>query len=241
VRQSVSNRRLIAHNAHISWQGPAAIQGDIIMKPILFGTLAVFALSACQSIGDKTLIGAGAGAVVGAGVGVLAGGNDTRNAAIGAAVGAIAGGAIGAYMDKQERELRESTQNTGIEVERIGDQIALTMPSGLTFDVNSSAVKSGFQTPLNDVAASLANNPKTAVDIIGHASSDGDDYSNQVLSEQRANSVKSYLTSHGLQTVRVNSYGMGETQPVADNATQAGREANRRVEILLTPIVEDGA
>lgn len=211
------------------------------MKPILIGTLAIFALGSCESIGDKTLIGAGAGAVIGAGVGVLAGGDDKRNAAIGAAVGAIAGGAVGVYMDKQEEELRQATQNTGIEVARVGDQIALTMPSGLTFDVNSSTVKPGFQPPLSDVASSLAGNPKTAVDIIGHASSDGDDAYNQRLSEERATSVRNYLTAQGLQAVRVNSYGLGETQPVADNATLEGRMANRRVEILLTPIVEDGA
>ncbi|MEE9381285.1 MAG: OmpA family protein, partial [Hyphomonadaceae bacterium] len=145
------------------------------------------------------------------------------------------------YMDKQEEELRQATQNTGIEVARVGDQIALTMPSGLTFDVNSSTVKPGFQPPLSDVASSLVGNPKTAVDIIGHASSDGDDAYNQRLSEERATSVRNYLTAQGLQAVRVNSYGLGETQPVADNATLEGRMANRRVEILLTPIVEDGA
>ncbi len=211
------------------------------MKPVLFGTLAVLTLSSCQYFGDKTLVGAGAGAVIGAGVGVLAGGDDKRNAAIGAVVGAIAGGAVGAYMDKQEEELRRAAQNTGIEVARIGDQIALTMPSGLTFDVDSATVKPGFQAPLNDIASALVDSPKTAVDIIGHASSDGDNDYNQRLSEQRAASVQSYLQGQGLQPVRVTSYGMGETRPVADNSTRAGREANRRVEIVLTPIVENGA
>ena len=210
------------------------------MKPVLIGALAALALTSCQNIGDKTLIGAGAGAVVGAGVGVLAGGNDKRNAAIGAAVGAIAGGAVGAYMDKQERELRQATQGTGIGVTRQGDQIALTMPSRITFDVNSATVKSAFKASLSDVAATLVQNPKTAVDVIGHASSDGDNDYNQRLSEQRALSVKNYLTGQGLQPVRINSYGMGETQPIADNSTREGREANRRVEILLTPIVEGG-
>jgi len=61
------------------------------------------------------------------------------------------------------------------------------------------------------------------------------------LSERRASSVQTYLANSGVQSVRLNAIGMGETQPIADNATQAGRAANRRVEILLTPIVEDGA
>lgn len=209
------------------------------MRALLIGAMAVMVLGGCQNIGDKTLIGAGAGAVAGAGLGTLAGGDDKRNAAVGAVVGGLAGAAVGAYMDKQEEELRRATQGTGIGVERQGDQIALNMPSNITFDVDSAAVKPGLQPSLNDVAATLVNYPKTTVDIIGHASSDGDDAYNQRLSEQRAASVQSYLVGQGMQPVRARAIGMGETQPIADNSTQAGRAANRRVEILLTPVVED--
>jgi len=210
------------------------------MKTTLIVIAALGLTTACQNgISNRTMGTTAAGAVIGAGIGVLAGGNDTRNAAIGAVVGGIAGASVGVYMNKQEEELRRKTEGTGIGVERKGDQIALTMPSNITFGVNSADVQPGFQTSLNDVAQTLRDYPSTAVDIIGHASSDGDDASNQALSEQRARSVRTYLVSTGMEQVRINAIGMGETQPVADNATATGRSANRRVEILLTPVVDE--
>lgn len=207
-----------------------------------FTILAAAALLAgCQNVSNRTLGTAAGGAIIGAGVGMMAGGDDKRNAAIGAAIGALGGAAVGVYMDKQEEELRRQTEGTGIEVQRVGDQIALTMPSGITFDVNSAAIQGGFYGPLDQVGTTLIEYPKTAVDVVGHASSDGPDDYNQDLSERRATSVQSYLVNSGVQSVRLRALGMGESQPIADNSTQAGRVANRRVEILLTPIVEDGA
>lgn len=203
------------------------------MKYALTALVAAGMLAGCQNIGDKTLIGAGAGAVAGAGLGTLAGGDDKRNAAIGAAVGAIAGGAVGVYMDKQEEELRRQTAGTGIEVARQGDQIALTMPSGITFDVNSATIKPSFYGPLNDVASTLVEYPSTAVDIVGHASADGPDDYNMRLSEQRAASVQTYLVQQGVSSVRLYAIGMGETQPLGGPLA-----ADRRVEILLTPVTE---
>lgn len=196
-------------------------------------------VQACQTgPSQRVLTGAAAGAILGAGAGMAAGGDDKRNAAIGAAVGAIAGGAVGGYMDKQERELREATAGTGIEVERNGDQISLSLPANVTFPVNSSTIQPDFYAALNDVATTLVQYPSTAVDIIGHASSDGADDYNLALSQRRADAVRSYLLGRGMQAVRVQAIGMGETQPIADNATEAGRAANRRVEIILTPITE---
>jgi outer membrane protein OmpA-like peptidoglycan-associated protein len=195
-------------------------------------------LQACQSgPSQRVLIGTAAGAIAGAGLGTIAGGDDKRNAAIGAVVGGIAGAAVGGYMDEQQRKLEEATAGTGIEVDRVGDQIQLTMPSNVTFAVNSATIQPGFFKALDDVSATLVQYNDTSVDIIGHASSDGDDAYNMTLSQQRAQSVRSYLISKGTQSVRINAIGMGETQPIADNATAEGRAANRRVEILLTPIV----
>jgi outer membrane protein OmpA-like peptidoglycan-associated protein len=210
------------------------------MKHLILGAVALALIpTACETgPSNRVLLGGAGGAIVGAGLGTLAGGDDKRNAAIGAAVGAIAGASAGAYMDKQERELRAATAGTGIEVARNGDQIALTMPSNVTFAVNSAEIMPGFYQSLDDVSNTLVNYPSTAVDIIGHASSDGDDAYNQALSERRANSVKGYLINHGVVPVRLQAYGMGETQPIADNSTEAGRRANRRVEIILTPITE---
>ncbi|MEQ9448060.1 MAG: OmpA family protein [Rhodospirillaceae bacterium] len=209
------------------------------MKKIMIGVAAAaMALTACEGTGlsRNQAYGAGGGALAGAALGTLAGGNDTRNAAIGAAVGALAGGAVGTYMDKQERELRARTAGTDIQVERQGDQIALTMPSSVTFSVDSASLKPEFYGPLNDVAATLVNYPSTSIDVVGHASSDGPDDYNMQLSERRANSVSNYLVNQGVQPVRIRAYGMGENQPIASNDTAAGRAANRRVEILLTPV-----
>lgn len=211
------------------------------MKSTLTVLAAAALLAGCQNVSNRTLGTTAGGAIIGAGVGMMAGGDDKRNAAIGAVVGAIAGAGVGVYMDKQEEELRRQTAGTGIEVQRVGDQIALTMPSGITFDVNSAAIKGDFYGPLDEVSTTLIDYPSTAVDVVGHASSDGANDYNQALSERRANSVQSYLVNSGVQSVRLQAFGMGETQPIADNSTEAGRIANRRVEILLTPIVEDGA
>ena len=210
------------------------------MKRLAIAVCAVSMLAACAEGPSRNVwTGAGAGAILGAGAGMMAGGDDTRNAAIGAAVGAIAGAAVGDYMDKQEAKLRQQTAGTGIGVERQGDQIALTMPSNITFDVDSSTIKPGFYPALNDVATTLVDYPSTAVDIIGHASSDGPDDYNMQLSQRRAASVQNYLVGQGVASVRMQAIGMGETQPIADNSTAEGRAANRRVEIILTPVTED--
>ena len=209
-------------------------------KTFLIGaTVAAMALTACQQgPSQRQAVGAGAGAIAGAGLGTLAGGDDRRNAAIGAVVGAIAGTAVGTYMDKQGRELRAATQGTDIAVDREGDQIRLTMPSSVTFTVDSAQLKPEFYQPLNDVASTLVANPSTSIDVVGHASSDGPDDYNQQLSERRASSVANYLQAQGVQPVRMTAIGMGERQPVASNDTQAGRAANRRVEIVLNPVVQ---
>ena len=206
---------------------------------ILAAALVLPMVQACQTgPSQRVLTGGVAGAILGAGVGMAAGGDDKRNAAIGAAVGAIAGASVGGYMDEQERKLKEATAGTGIEVDRVGDTLQLTMPSNVTFTVNSATIQPGFYGPLNDVARTLVEYPSTAVDIIGHASSDGADDYNMTLSQQRATSVRTYLINQGTQAVRINAIGMGETQPVADNSTAEGRAANRRVEIILTPITQ---
>ncbi|MEL7040048.1 MAG: OmpA family protein [Pseudomonadota bacterium] len=211
------------------------------MKTTLTILTAAALLAGCQNVSNRTIGTTAGGAIAGAGVGMMAGGDDKRNAAIGAVVGGLAGAGIGVYMDRQEEELRRQTAGTGIEVDRNGDMIELSMPSGITFDVDSAAIKSDFYVTLDDLSATLINYPKTAVDVVGHASADGPDDYNMDLSERRAASVQTYLINSGVQPIRMQAFGMGETQPIADNSTQAGRVANRRVEILLTPIVEDGA
>ena len=211
------------------------------MNKIMIGAAAAaFMLTACEGTGlsQNQAYGAGGGALAGAALGTLAGGDDGRNAAIGAAVGALAGGAVGTYMDRQERALRQRTANSQIQVERQGDQIALTMPSNssVNFSINSAELQSSAYGPLNEIASVLQEYPSTSVDVVGHASSDGADDYNMRLSEQRANTVANYLVRQGVQAVRISAYGRGETQPIASNETEAGRAANRRVEIQISPL-----
>lgn len=215
------------------------------MKAILIAAGAALTLTACatdpntgERVWGNTAGGTAIGAVVGAGLGTLAGGDDKRNAAIGAVIGGIAGGSVGVYMDKQEAEMRRRTAGTGIQVQRVGDQLALTMPADVTFPVNSSDIQPQFLASLDEVAATLRDYPSTAVDIIGHADSTGADDYNQALSERRALSVQRYLEGQGVRPVRLASAGFGETRPIASNDTAAGRAQNRRVEIILTPIVD---
>ncbi|ARS27473.1 OmpA family protein [Sphingomonas sp. KC8] len=186
---------------------------------------------------SKAAIGALAGTALGAGAGALVGGRNNRTEAIvGAGIGAIAGGAIGGYMDKQERELREKTAGTGVEVKREGDEILLNIPSGITFATNSYTIEPHFRSTLDQVAQTLASYNQTYVDVYGHTDSSGNDAINIPLSENRAKSVADYLSTRGVNRARIGTQGFGASQPIASNATPDGRAQNRRVEIKIVPV-----
>ena len=210
---------------------------------ILIAALAAVFVSACttdpytvQPKVSNLAAGAGLGAAAGAGLGLLAGGDDRRNALIGAGIGALAGGAIGGYMDQQENQLRAQLQGTGVSVTRVGDRIILNMPSNITFDTDQSAVKPEFYSTLNSVALVLQKFNRSLVDVAGHTDSTGSDSYNLTLSQQRAQSVSSYLISQGNDPRRFYTQGFGESRPIADNGSDAGRAANRRVEIQISPL-----
>ena len=221
--------------------------GRIFVAPLAIGALLV--TSACTTDPDtgekrlsKTAIGAAIGAGAGAGLGAIIGGKRNRTEVlVGTGIGAIAGAAVGLYMDKQEKDLRAKTAGTGVEVVRSGDELLLRMPSKVTFDVDSAIVSPAFQPTLNEVARVLVQYEKTFVDVIGHTDATGSDTYNLTLSQRRADSVADYLASNGVIRQRVATQGMGESQPVADNATDAGRSQNRRVEIRLVPVTEASA
>jgi len=181
------------------------------------------------------LIGAAAGAVVG-----LISGDDAverrQRALILAGVGALAGGAIGNYQDRQEAALRAELEGTGVSVTRIGDNITLNMPGNVTFATDSSDLSPAFFDVLNSVGKVLGEYEQTVVEVAGHTDSTGSESYNQSLSERRAESVTGYLSSQGVIRERLITVGMGELRPVADNATDEGRQANRRVEITIVPI-----
>ena len=185
--------------------------------------------------GTGALIGSGAGALLGA---LIGGRNNRAETIIGAGIGAVAGGAVGNYMDRQEQKLRQQTANTGIEVERQGNDIVLKMPANVTFDFNSAVLKPQFRPELEDVAKTLVEFPSTFVDVMGHTDNIGSSEVNQRLSEQRAQSVAAALTAYGVQSARIATRGYGYNVPVASNDTEEGRARNRRVEIRLSPVTE---
>ena len=158
---------------------------------------------------------------------------------LGAGIGGLAGAGIGAYMDKQERDLRARTAGTDVQVVRQGDDLLLNLPSGITFAYDSSTVQPQFRQTLDQVADVLSQYNQTYIDVYGHTDSNGSDAYNQTLSERRASAVAGYLTTHGVQSARIGTRGFGETQPIASNDTDAGRAANRRVEIKIVPINQD--
>jgi outer membrane protein OmpA-like peptidoglycan-associated protein len=188
---------------------------------------------------SKTKKGALIGAAVGVAAGLLSGSDATerrQHAMVGAGVGALAGGAIGNYQDRQERELRERMAGTGVGVVRQGDNITLSMPGNVTFAFNDANLQSQFYPVLDDVARTLAEYNQTVVEVAGHTDNVGSDAYNEQLSVRRANSVAAYLQSHGVMQQRLMIVGAGELHPIASNATEEGRQQNRRVEITLVPV-----
>jgi outer membrane protein OmpA-like peptidoglycan-associated protein len=186
---------------------------------------------------SKTGKGAAIGAVVGGLAGAATGHRDrTKRALIGAGIGALAGGAVGAYMDRQEAKLRQQLAGTGVSVTRSGDNLILNMPGNVTFMTDSADVNAGFYEVLNSVGLVLKEFDKTVIEVSGHTDSTGSLQHNQDLSQRRAGSVASYLQSQGINNMRFIVQGFGPNRPIADNATANGRQANRRVELVLVPL-----
>jgi outer membrane protein OmpA-like peptidoglycan-associated protein len=205
-------------------------------------------ISACSTVNpytreqqtSKAAKGAGIGAAAGAVVGLLTKGDKLHNPLIGAGVGAIAGGGVGYYMDVQEAKLRQQLEGTGVSVTRMGDNITLNMPSSITFALNSADLNAQFYNALNGVTMVLKEYNKTVIEVAGHTDSSGSDQYNMQLSERRAQSVASYLSSQCVQSSRLITIGAGETRPVASNDTEQGRSANRRVEMTIVPVTTKG-
>lgn len=207
-------------------------------KTFICSLLAVSMLTACatdpytgESKVSKTAWGTGIGALAGAGIGALAGGE--KGALIGAGVGAAAGAGTGAYMDVQARKLRQELLNTGVQVQEANGQIYLIMPGNITFDSNDANIKPAFQPVLNSIAKVINEYSKTMVQVNGYTDSTGSAATNNSLSLMRANSISNYLRLRGVNGNRIVSNGYGSSSPIASNATAAGREQNRRVEIVL--------
>src|SRR5687768_5061699 len=200
---------------------------------IAMAMLGSFGLTACASMSNKergAVIGAGTGAAVG---GVI--GNNTGSTARGAIIGAVIGGAAGAIighqMDQQAKEIDQTVP--GAEVERVGEGIKVTFDSGLLFDFDSDRIRPDAAANLNELANSLTKFPNSDLLIVGHTDSRGDDAYNMNLSQRRANAASAYLQSRGVPMARIKTSGRGEMEPVASNASDAGMQQNRRVEIAI--------
>jgi outer membrane protein OmpA-like peptidoglycan-associated protein len=219
-------------------------------SPLICLVAALITLPACTTVDpyskeektSKSTTGAVIGAVAGAVIGIATSKDKKKRkerALKGAGIGAIAGGGVGYYMDVQEAKLRQRLENTGVSVSRNGDNIILNLPGNITFAVDKTEVKSDFIEILDSVALVLNEYKSTMIEVAGHTDSTGSDSYNQLLSQQRAQSVSDILNRNGVAGVRIDTVGYGETRPIASNNTPSGRQQNRRVELTLLPYVEN--
>lgn len=209
----------------------------ILSLSFLLGTV----LSGCESVKNtnKTQRGAAIGAVGGAILGgvlgnnIGKGGNGALGAVLGGVIGGVAGGVIGNKMDKQARKISESLP--GAKVERVGEGIRLVLgENSVRFDTNKSTLTSTAKANLDKLVPVFNEYPDTDIQIYGYTDSSGADDYNMTLSQQRAASVKSYLSGKGLASSRFNTSGLGEADPIASNETADGKSQNRRVEFAIT-------
>jgi outer membrane protein OmpA-like peptidoglycan-associated protein len=214
------------------------------------------AFGGCQTMKDHpTGTGATTGAIIGGGAGALIDEDDPfRGALIGAAVGGLVGAGVGHMIKRQkeafnrieELEAREQTvilqqppaEGSGSQASTQSQQLAALMvrvPAEVLFDVGSSALNAHGANKVREMAQVLKDYPDSDVYVRGYTSSEGDDAKNFDLSQRRAEVVRNELAANGVAPSRLYAQGMGESNPVASNDTEAGRVQNRRVELFVVP------
>ena len=215
----------------------------VAKKPALIAVVGAMVVAGCtdprfQSGGELERTGQGAlpGAVIGGLIGgIEESGNDrVRGALTGAAIGAAGGAIVGNILDKQAQELRRDLGNE-VEVINTGDELIVRMPQDILFAVDSAQLRPDLRADLFTLADSLQRYPDSTVQIVGHTDNTGTASYNQGLSERRAQSVATALTSAGVPSFRLRTFGAGENQPIASNLTPEGRQQNRRVDIVIQP------
>ncbi len=220
------------------------------LKAMAIG-VALLTLAGCTNYAQdpayrNTQQGAAAGAALGAVTGAIIGyqGGRGKGAMRGALIGGVAGGALGAgvgrYMDKQqaefERQLATERRSHQLEIQRLQDEtLKITMNNEVSFGFNSSAIKPAFHRTLNKVSDVLKRYNRSMVRVVGYTDSIGAASYNLKLSRERADAVAWYMEDRGIAASRIASEGRGETSPRASNEAEAGRQLNRRVEILIVP------
>ena len=207
-------------------------------------------LSGCGSMNNTTkggLLGGGGGAALGAVVGGLIG--KGKGAAIGAGIGAAVGAGAGVLIGKKmDKAAAQAAAIEGAQVEQVTDQnglqaVKVTFDSGILFGTGAATLSSSAKASLSKFANDvLKQNADMDVDIFGYTDNQGwknstaeqSKQKNLDLSQERAQSVSSYLMSCGITSAQIKGVqGMGEENPIADNSTAAGRQENRRVEVYM--------
>ena len=220
--------------------------------PLLATTLATALLlggCATNDLGERrdltktekgAIIGSASGAALGA---IINHKNRGKGALIGAVGGGLTGAGVGYYMDQQAKDLQKQLQpeiqrgDVSVEKRASDNALLVSMTAATGFDTNSTALKPGYTPTLDKIASVLNQYGKTTVTVIGHTDSVGSDAYNQALSERRAQAVLDYFASRNVNPIRLEAYGRGESEPRADNATEAGRALNRRVELWILPVM----
>ncbi len=196
-----------------------------------------FLAAGCADLSERqkgTAVGAGVGAGVGAVISSATGGRAGPGALIGGALGAVAGNLWSKRMEDRRNAMEQATRGTNVEVTRTeNNELKLNIPNDISFDTGSAAIKPPLRAVLDPFAGSLRDDPGARLTIVGHTDNTGSEAVNNPLSIERAQSVRDYLVTRGVAAARVETAGRGEREPVASNATEAGRAKNRRVEIFL--------
>lgn len=209
----------------------------ITRKSTACAAAAALLLGGCADLSPRekgTAVGAGAGAVGGAVIGSATGGRAGTGALIGGAVGAIAGNLWSKRQEDRRIAMEQATRGTNVQVSRTADnQLMLNIPSDISFDTNSSAVKPELRNVLDSFARSLTDDRSSRMTVVGHTDNTGSDATNNRLSVDRAQGVRDYLAARGVSPTRIETTGHGEREPIADNSTDTGRARNRRVEIYV--------
>jgi outer membrane protein OmpA-like peptidoglycan-associated protein len=148
--------------------------------------------------------------------------------------GVIAGNRWSKRMEDRRVAMEQATHGGNVEVTRTADnRLRLVVPNDISFDTNGYAIKPQLRAILDRFAGSLAGDSTALASIVGHTDSTGSPAINNPLSVERSQSVRDYLVARGVPATRIETSGRGEREPIADNATEAGRARNRRVEIYL--------
>jgi outer membrane protein OmpA-like peptidoglycan-associated protein len=213
------------------------------MKKIKYLTLGICVAVVCScstKAGTGSIIGAGGGAVIGGILGNIIG-KDSKatviGAAIGSAVGAGSGALIGKHMDKVAAETAAQVENAKVETVTDANGLScvkVTFDSGILFKTGKYDLNDASKNELANFAEVLKKNTDCSVDIQGYTDNVGSDAVNNPLSQNRAESVASYLKQKGVSNDQLkNVTGFGASNFVADNSTEAGRQQNRRVEVYM--------